>query len=329
MIVLRRVAIETWPLAGEFRISRDAKTSAVVVVVELTDGRVVGRGEATPYARYGEAPDGVRRQILRSVRTLGRTAQSSRLRLLKTVPPGAARNALDCALWDLEAKQTGRSVAQLAGLAPPRPVRTCYTISLDTPEAMAAAARAKSDLPILKLKLGAPGDVERMRAVRASRPDACLLVDANEGWAAGDLVELAKVAAQCNIALIEQPLPAHSDAILGDFDLPVAICADESADPGANPAALRPRYDAINLKLDKAGGLTHAIALARDAERCGLQIMLGSMVATSLAMAAAIQLAPSAKWVDLDSPLLLARDRIDRMKVRDGWLTPASPRLWG
>lgn len=329
MITLRRVAIETWPLAGEFRISRGAKTSAIVIVVELTDGHVVGRGEATPYARYGETPDSVCRQILRTARTVGRSPRSGRLRLLTTLPPGAARNALDCALWDLEAKQTRRRVAELAGLAEPRPVQTCYTISLDTPEAMAATARSKSNLPILKLKLGAPGDAARMRAVRANRPDACLLVDANEGWAAEDLVELSEIAAQCDIAMIEQPLPAHSDAILCELALPVAICADESADPGAEPAALKGRYDGINVKLDKAGGLTHAIALAREAEQCGLQIMLGSMVATSLAVAAAMQLASIAKWVDLDSPLLLARDRRYCMKVRDGWLMPASPRLWG
>jgi L-Ala-D/L-Glu epimerase / N-acetyl-D-glutamate racemase len=329
VIRFSRVAIETWPLAGTFRISRGAKTAAEVVVVALTDGHVFGRGEATPYAHYGETPDGVRRQVLRSAGLLSRSPGASRRRLLAGMPAGAARNALDCALWDLEAKQRRRPVAQLAGLARLRPALTCYTLSLDTPDAMAAAARAASELPLLKLKLGAPGDADRMTAVRASRPDARLVVDANEGWAAADLEQLAEVAAACRVELIEQPLPAGDDELLGRLDLPVAVCADEAAHPGADLGALRPRYDAVNIKLDKAGGLTHAIALMRQAERCGLDVMLGSMVGTSLAMAAAVHLSPFARWVDLDSPLLLAKDRTAAMKVRNGWLWPPSRQLWG
>ena len=316
-------AIESWPLTGAFVISRGGKWEARVVVARVSDGRVTGRGECVPYPRYGQTPEATLREIQAAPTHLDREL------LQREWPPDAARNALDCALWDLEAKRTGKRAAELAGFGAMRPVLTCYTLSLDTPEAMAAAARAVPHLPLLKLKLGQPGDAERMRAVRKARPDARLVADANEGWQLSDLAALLDVAGQMRVELIEQPLPADNDAALARIERPVPVCADVSAFVTDGLAALRDRYDAVNIKLDKTGGLTEALRMAREARRLGFRIMAGCMVATSLAMAPAMLVAQLADWVDLDGPLLLARDREWGLEIRDGVISPPDPRLWG
>lgn len=329
MIALHRLAIESWPLAGEFHISRGAKTTADVVTVELTNGVAVGRGECTPYPRYGETVATVRQAIARAVSRLPASPPAARRALASHLPAGAARNAIDCALWDLEAKRHGRPVWQVAGLPRPTHALTCYTLSLDTPDAMARAAVVHAHLPLLKLKLGAPGDADRMRAVRAARSDARLVVDANEGWDPEVLPALVAVAHEVGIELIEQPLPAHSDEMLRGFASPIPICADEAAEPGARIPDLCDRYTAVNVKLDKAGGLSGALRQISEARRCGLDVMLGSMVGTSLAMAPAMLLSSRVRWVDLDSPLLLARDRPAGLRISDGWIAPPTRRLWG
>jgi L-alanine-DL-glutamate epimerase-like enolase superfamily enzyme len=318
-----KATVETWPIAGTFVISRGAKREAVVVVAEVSDGTSLGRGECTPYARYAETVDGVCAAIAaeREVR--------SRTDLLQRMPAGAARNALDCALWDWQAKRAGTSAAALAGLPALRPVTTAYTLSLGAPEAMAAKAVAARAMPLLKLKLGGAGDAERMRRVRAARPDARLIVDANEAWTPADLPGLMAVAAETGIEVIEQPLPAGADAALAAIKREVAVCADESLHTRADLAGLARRYDAINIKLDKAGGLTEALALSAAARAAGLGIMVGCMVATSLAMAPALLLAQTADWVDLDGPLLLARDRHPGLRYDDALVHPPSPDLWG
>jgi L-alanine-DL-glutamate epimerase-like enolase superfamily enzyme len=314
---------ESWPIAGRFVISRGAKTEAVVVVATVGDGRHTGRGEAVPYARYGETVEAVLAQI-RSA-----TTPLTRADLGRAMPAGAARNALDCALWDLEAKAAGLPVAELAGLMPPGPVTTCYTLSLDTPDAMAARAHAVAHLPLLKLKLGGEGDAERMAAVRAARPDARLVADANEAWTADQLQPLLAAAAASRFELIEQPLPADNDAVLAHVPHPLPVCADESAHTRADLARIAGRYEAVNIKLDKAGGLTEALAMVAAARDHGLDVMVGCMVATSLAMAPAFLLAQGARWADLDGPLLLARDRDNGLLVRHGVVEPPGSALWG
>jgi L-Ala-D/L-Glu epimerase len=320
------IAVERFPIAGRFVISRGAKTEAVVVVATLDAGRFRGRGECVPYARYGESIESVVAQI----ESLGPALEAGlhRDELQGRLPHGAARNALDCALWDLEAMTTGMPVFQLAGLAPPAPVTTAYTLSLDTPEAMAAAAKA-AQRPLLKLKLGGEGDVERLAAVRAAAPAAKLIVDANEAWSPDDLAAQFAACAAHGVALIEQPLPAGADAILAKIPHPVPLCADESLHDRRDLADLCGRYEAINIKLDKAGGLTEALALAADAERLGFQLMIGCMVASSLAMAPALLLAGRADYVDLDGPLLLARDRPEGLRYDGACVHPPVPALWG
>jgi L-alanine-DL-glutamate epimerase-like enolase superfamily enzyme len=316
-------AVETWPLADPFVISRGAKGEATVVVATVSDGRCVGRGECVPYARYRQTPEGAVQAIRRAAGCLDRA------RLQREMPASAARNAIDCALWDLEAKQMGKTAAELAGAVPLSPLLTCFTLSLASPDTMAAKAAAVPQHPLLKLKLGAPGDEERMRAVRKCRPDARLVADANEGWSPDRLGPLLSVAAECGVELVEQPLPEHGDAVLATVPHPVPVCADESAHTSQGIGALRGRYDAVNIKLDKTGGLTEALAMAREACRLGLKIMVGSMVATSLSMAPAFIVAQEADWVDLDGPLLLARDRVPGLEVVDGWLQPPPASLWG
>jgi L-alanine-DL-glutamate epimerase-like enolase superfamily enzyme len=315
--------IESWPLAQPFVISRGAKTEAQVVIAEVRRGSVTGRGECVPYPRYGQTPAGT----LEEIGTAG--APGNRHQLRATMPASAARNALDCALWDLEAKEAGTPAAELAGIGRLAPVVTCYTLSLDTPAAMAERARSATGLPLLKLKLGGAGDEERMRAVRAARPDARLVADANEAWQPDDLVRLLAAARDAGLELIEQPLPAGQDELLAQIVRTVPVCADESAHATADLAALADRYDAVNIKLDKTGGLTEALDMAAEARRLGLRIMIGCMVATSLSMAPAMLLAQSAEWADLDGPLLLARDREHGLVVRDGRLLPPEPALWG
>jgi len=320
---LVEVAEESWPLASPFVISRGAKTSAVVVVAYVSDGQHTGRGEAVPYAHYGETISGV----IDALRTLAGPIDRSRLPAL--LPPGAARNAVDCALWDLEAKAAHRRVWQLAGLVEPKPLLTAYTLSLDTPFAMSEMAQKASLHTLIKLKLGGVDDPERMAAVRAARPDARLIVDANEAWSADTLEAYLQAAANARVELIEQPLPAGADDALAKVSRGIPICADESVHTCADLDDLAGRYDAVNVKLDKAGGLTEALALSRKAHALGLKVMIGSMVATSLGVAPALLLAQGADWVDLDGPLLLAKDRTPGLKIEDGHISPPEPELWG
>jgi L-alanine-DL-glutamate epimerase-like enolase superfamily enzyme len=322
------VEIERWPLEHPFTISRGSKTEAVVVGVELTRSGHRGRGEAVPYARYGETPDGVVAAI-ESMRAALRGGLD-RAALQGAMLPGAARNALDCAYWDLEAKEAGRRVYELAALLPPKPLVTAFTISLDEPEAMEAAAARAAKRPLLKVKLGGGDrDAERIAAVRRAAPNADLIVDANEGWSERDLERNLAACAQAGVALIEQPLPEGGDAALVGMARPIPVCADESVHDRASLAALDGKYDAINIKLDKAGGLTEALALASEAERRGLGIMVGCMVATSLAMAPAVLIAQRARIVDLDGPLLLARDRPHGLRYDGSIVYPSDPALWG
>jgi L-alanine-DL-glutamate epimerase-like enolase superfamily enzyme len=320
-------AVERWPIAGTFTISRGAKTEAAVVVVELVQGPFRGRGECVPYARYGETVEAVMATLegIKGSLRLG----LDRLGLQTAMPPGAARNALDCAFWDLEAKRAGRPVHALAGLPAPQPRITAYTLSLDTPEKMAAAAARSASRQLLKVKLGGDGDIERIAAVRAAAPRSELIVDANEGWTVANLAANLAACAAARVALVEQPLPAGEDDALATVARPLPVCADESAHDRASLAALAGKYDAVNIKLDKTGGLTEALAMAADAERLGLRIMAGCMVATSLAMAPAMLVAQRARFVDLDGPLLLARDRADGLRYRDSTIFPATPALWG
>jgi L-Ala-D/L-Glu epimerase len=321
------VRVERWPIAGAFTISRGAKTEAVVVVAELSDGTHRGRGECVPYARYGETVEGV----AAAIEALGLDIADGlgREQLQSAMPPGAARNALDCAFWDLAAKRAGRPVHELVGLPAPKVLTTAYTISLAAPDTMAKAAADAAERPLLKVKLGAPGDPARIAAVRRAAPKAELIVDANEGWTADDLAENLAACAQAGVTLIEQPLPADRDDALAHIARPLPVCADESAHATASLSALVGKYDAINLKLDKAGGLTEALAMACEAERLRLTLMVGCMVATSLAMAPAMLLAQQARVVDLDGPLLLARDRPDGLCYEGNRVHPAAPALWG
>ena len=314
-------AIETWPIAGQFTIARGAKREATVVIATVTDGSVTGRGECVPYSRYGETVAGVHATVLA-------IKLSDRASLLRQMPAGAARNALDCALWDYEAKCAGTSAACLAGLTL-GPVTTAYTISLDAPEVMAAKASAAArTMPLLKLKLAGKGDAERLRQVRSACPSTRLIADANESWTPDLLASLMAVAAETSIELVEQPLPAGADlALAGRRAVPV--CADESIHDRASLEALLGRYDAINIKLDKAGGLTEALALATEARRRNLKVLVGCMVSTSLAMAPAMLLAQDADWVDLDGPLLLASDRTPSLRYDGAIVHPPAAQLWG
>ena len=321
------VAVERWPIAGSFAISRGSKTEAVVVVAELGDGKARGRGECVPYARYGETVEGVAAAIEALRPRL--EAGLDRAGLQAALPPGAARNALDCAFWDLEAKAGGRSVAALAGLPPLKPVTTAYTISIATPEQMAQAAEREAHRPLLKVKLGRDGDPARISAVRRAAPKATLIVDANEGWDERDLEANLAACADAGVTLVEQPLPDGRDGALARIARPIAVCADESAHARDSLAALVGRYDAVNVKLDKAGGLTEALAMAAEADRLGFKLMVGCMVATSLSMAPALLVAQRADVVDLDGPLLLARDRPDALHYADSRVDPPAPALWG
>lgn len=314
---------ETWPLREAFKISRGAKTAADVIIATVTDGVFTGRGEAVPYARYGETVAA----SLDAIANLG--SITSRQDLSSALPPGAALNAVDCALWDYEAKRTGRRVSDMLDRPLINSVVTAFTLSLDTPDAMAAKARAVRDLPLLKLKLGGEGDAERMRAVRAARPDARLIADANEAWTVAMLPSLLAEAAALGFETIEQPLPEDADEALRSVAHTVPICADESIRTVRELPHLHGLYDAINIKLDKAGGLTGAIALQSAARAAGMKIMIGSMVATSLAIAPALILAQDADWIDLDGPLLLERDRDEGVSISNGVISPPSSTLWG
>ncbi len=322
-----RATVERFPIAGGFTISRGSKHEAVVVAALIGDGTHEGRGECVPYARYGETVEGVKAAIEDCAGALAEGLTRAELQSL--LPAGAARNALDCALWDFEAKSSGKRVGELLGLPPLRPVTTAYTLSLGPPEAMAKKAREARAYPLLKLKLGGQGDEERLRAVREAVPKTRLIADANEAWQPHEAESLLAAAARAGIELVEQPLPAGNDGVLGEIARPVPVCADESAHDSASLEALVARYDAVNIKLDKTGGLTEALRTAERARALGLKIMVGSMVSTSLAIAPALLLAQEADFVDLDGPLLLERDRVPGIAHEGALLFPPKPSLWG
>jgi L-alanine-DL-glutamate epimerase-like enolase superfamily enzyme len=324
MTLTVRTAVERWPIAGSFTISRGSRTEAVVVVAEISDGTHTGRGECVPYARYGETVESVVAEV-ESAPLDG----LDRERLRRAMRPGAARNALDCALWDLQAKASGVPAWRRAGLAAMHPITTAYTLSLGEPAAMAGAARANADRPLLKLKLGGTGDPERVRAIRSAAPATRLIVDANEAWSAHDFDSNMRACAAAGVELIEQPLPAGADDMLRHVSREVPVCADESLHTAADLDALTGKYDAVNIKLDKTGGLTEALDLAREARRRGLRIMVGCMVGTSLGMAPALLVAQDADVVDLDGPLLLARDREPGLVYAGARVAPPTPALWG
>ncbi|MGJ8617703.1 MAG: N-acetyl-D-Glu racemase DgcA [Sulfitobacter sp.] len=317
------VSRDVFQLAQVFTISRGSRTEAQVLTVRITDGGVTGWGECVPYARYGETLDSVTAQIE------GLSGTVTRARLYDLLPAGAARNAVDCALWDLAAKQAGKRVWELADLARPGPEITAYTLSLDTPEAMQAQAAKHSFRPLLKIKLGTPDDMPRLEAVRAGAPKSTIIIDANEGWSAEVYADLAPHLLRLGVSLVEQPLPADKDDALIGMDRPVPICADESCHDRDSLASLEGKYDVVNIKLDKTGGLTEALAL-RDAARAqGYDVMVGCMVGSSLAMAPATLVAQGTKVVDLDGPLLLAEDREHALKFDQAGVHPPEAALWG
>lgn len=323
---------ETWPVAGAFVLSRGSRTEATVVVAEIIedgpDGReVIGRGECVPYARYGETPDQVQADIQAMAPAVAQGLSPQDL--VSAMPAGAARNALDCALWDIAAKRARRPVWELLDRPAPRPVQTAVTISLGAPEAMEAKARLRAGAPLLKVKVDGRGAVEQVAAVRRGAPKARLIVDANEGWAPRDLPGLLDAMAELQVDLVEQPVPAGEDPILQGVESPVALCADESLHGMRDLDRLRGLYTHINIKLDKAGGLTSALALATEARAQGFQIMVGCMLGTSLAMAPALLLANEAAFVDLDGPLLLSQDRTPGLTYEGSVLYPPSPGVWG
>lgn len=317
------VMSDVFRLAQVFTISRGSRTEAKVLTVRITDGGVTGVGECVPYARYGETLESVTAQIA------GLSGVLTREGLYDLLPAGAARNAVDCALWDLEAKRSGTPVWQLAGLAPLKPEMTAYTLSLDTPENMRAQAAKNAFRPLLKIKLGTPDDMPRLEAVRAGAPDSTIIVDANEGWSAAVYADLAPHLVRLGVALVEQPLPAGEDDALIGMTRPVPVCADESCHDRASLPALKGKYDVVNIKLDKTGGLTEALALRADALAQGYSVMVGCMVGSSLAMAPALLVAQGMSFVDLDGPLLLAEDRDAAMTFDAAGIHPASRALWG
>ena len=319
--------LERFPLAQAFTISRGSKTEAAVVKCTVVEDGLRGVGECVPYARYGETLEGVRDAILD---WSGRIADGAgRKDLLAEMKPGAARNALDCALWDIEAKRTGTRAHRTAGIENPVALETAYTISLGEPEAMAAAAAAQAGRPLLKVKVGTQDDIARIEAVARAAPGSRIILDANEGWSDDNIRDHLLVAARHRIALIEQPLPAGKDAILSRIPRPVPICADESVHTEEGLDDLLGLYDAINIKLDKTGGLTAALSLRDRGRALGFGIMVGCMVGSSLAMAPALLVAQDAEFVDLDGPLLLARDREPPLRYEGSLVHPPSPDLWG
>ncbi|UGY04371.1 N-acetyl-D-Glu racemase DgcA [Bradyrhizobium quebecense] len=319
--------IERWPIAGTFTISRGTKTEAVVVVAEVSQGGLTGRGECVPYPRYGETPEATLQAIQAMQGPLANGMD--RIALQASMPAGAARNALDCALADLEAKRAGRRIWNLLGRPAPEPRTTAYTISLGTPEAMAEATAKAAHRALLKIKLGGDGDAARIAAVRKAAPASELVVDANEAWTEDNLAANLAACADAGVTLIEQPLPADKDEALLRIKRPVAVCADESVHDRASLEGLRGRYDAVNIKLDKTGGLTEALAMADAARALGFEIMIGCMVATSLAMAPAMLIAQAARFVDLDGPLLLAKDRDNGLRYDGSLVYPPDAALWG
>ena len=317
------VTQDTFRLAEVFTISRGSRIEAQVLTVHIDRGGALGRGECVPYARYGETLESVTAQIE------GLDLQLDRVALQGLLPAGAARNAVDCALWDIEAKHAGRRIWQMAGLAAPGPQLTAYTLSLDTPDNMRASAAKHAHRPLLKIKLGTPDDMARLEAVRAGAPDARIIVDANEGWSTEVYEDLAPHLLRLGVALVEQPLPAGADDMLAEIARPVPVCADESCHDRASLPGLRGKYDMVNIKLDKTGGLTEAFALRDAARAAGFGVMVGCMVGSSLAMAPAVLVAQGADVVDLDGPLLLAEDRDNALQYDAAGVHPPVAALWG
>jgi L-alanine-DL-glutamate epimerase-like enolase superfamily enzyme len=317
------VTRDVFKLAQVFTISRGSRTEAKVLTVRIEESGVTGWGECVPYARYGETLESVTAEIEGLPETFDRAA------LYDLLPAGAARNAVDCALWDLEAKQAGKRVWELAGLPKPGPEITAYTLSLDTPEKMQAQAAENAFRPLLKIKLGTPDDMPRLEAVRAGAPDATIIVDANEGWSAEVYADLAPHLVRLGVALVEQPLPAGEDDALLGMERPVPVCADESCHDRGSLKALKGKYDVVNIKLDKTGGLTEALALREAALAEGYKVMVGCMVGSSLAMAPATLVAQGAMVTDLDGPLLLAEDRPQPLIFDESGVHPPVAALWG
>ncbi|MFQ6547326.1 N-acetyl-D-Glu racemase DgcA [Aestuariibius sp. 2305UL40-4] len=317
------VTRDIFPLAETFTIARGSRTEAQVIRVDAFDSTAAGQGECVPYARYDETLDSVAKAIEALPDDI------SRIDLQEALRPGAARNAVDCALWDLEAKQAGRPAWDLAGLHRPKPVRTAFTLSLAEPEVMEQKARQHAAWPLLKIKLGGEGDMERLEAVRRGAPDTEIIVDANEGWTAELYSELAPHLVRLGVAMVEQPLPSGKDGMLAEIARPLPVCADESCHDRTSLPELTGKYDMVNIKLDKTGGLTEALALRDAARQAGFGIMVGCMVGSSLAMAPAMLVAQGAEIVDLDGPLLLAEDRKPPLRYDGGNVFPPSPELWG
>jgi L-Ala-D/L-Glu epimerase len=317
------VTADSFRLARPFTIARGSKTEARVLTVRITRGGFTGRGECVPYARYSETLESVTAQIA------GLPPDITRDALQTALPAGAARNAVDCALWDIAAKTAGRRVWQLAGLTAPVPQITAFTLSLDRPEVMQDQARLNAHRPILKIKLGTPDDMPRLMAVRKGAPHSRIIIDANEGWTPAIYAELAPHLLRLGVVLVEQPLPADADDLLATMSRPLPVCADESCHDRASLAALRGKYDMVNLKLDKTGGLTEALATRAAARAMGFQVMVGCMVGSSLAMAPAVLLAQGAAFTDLDGPLLLAEDRDNPLLYDAQGVHPPAANLWG
>ncbi|MEL6235614.1 MAG: N-acetyl-D-Glu racemase DgcA [Pseudomonadota bacterium] len=318
-----RAVEDVFPVAGVFAIARGSRTEARVVAVTITRDGATGRGECVPYARYGESVASVIAQIEGLPDDIDRSA------LQDALPPGAARNAVDCALWDWEAKASGDTVWARAGLAEPHPVETAYTLSLGSPESMREKAAEHGWRPLLKIKLGGEGDIARLQAVREGAPKAELIVDANEGWSPETYLQMAEILPRIGVSMIEQPFPAGDDAALRDLPRFAPICADESCHDRASLPDLAQKYDMVNVKLDKAGGLTEALALTEAAIAAGFGIMVGCMLGSSLGMAPAHLIAQRASVVDLDGPLLLAQDRTPPIRYEGALMHPAEPALWG
>ena len=321
------ITSESWPIAGSFTIARGSKTQAEVIVVTLSENGFTGRGEAVPYSRYLETVP----QCIASLEASRSAIEGGidRLALPSLGLPKAAQNAVDCGLLDLEAKKSNTPAWQLMGLHEPSSAITAYTLSLDTPDAMAKAAANVAHFPLLKLKLGRDGDIERLNAIREAVPNARLIVDANEGWSPDILQTMLEACEKYRVELVEQPLPADNDEALRNMPRGTIICADESAHDIAGLKNLVDKYDAINIKLDKTGGLASALALAKAAHEINFKIMVGCMLATSLAMAPAFLLAQLADYVDLDGPLLLSKDRQHGITFSNGIMQPPHPSLWG
>ncbi|TQS71464.1 dipeptide epimerase [Rhodobacteraceae bacterium] len=318
-----RVKAESFKLAQAFTISRGSRTQSDVLSVTIERDGVTGHGECLPYARYAETRESVTAQIESLPEAI------SRAELQEALPAGAARNAVDCALWDWEAKKAGRRIWEMAGLSAPVPQTTAYTLSLDTPDNMRAAAAKNAFRPMLKIKLGTPDDIARLEAVRAGAPDAKIILDANEGWDMETFLDIQRHLVRLDIAMVEQPLPAAGDEGLIGVERLVPICADEACHDRASIAHLRGKYDMINIKLDKTGGLTEALALRDLARAEGFKVMVGCMVGTSLGIAPATLVAQGAEVVDLDAPLLLAEDRDVPLHYEDGKVYPPQAALWG